>query len=460
MQQKPQQRISVLCVAAPYAYDQSLLSLWEKHLLPLEQAGHLTIWSERHLAGGESRQEQIDIHLTQAKLIILLLSPDFFASKECISLMEQALQRHDSDQTHVVPLLLRPVAWRESPIGTLTCLPTNNKPVILWSSRDAAFHNSAEAICSLLDLPMAATSASDQAQTSTVQQGLPLPIPRLSPSKPRWQALWHWNYPRYPLSPLVPTRPQSVSFMFSRSRYYPKMMLYGFVILTLLFFAAMTFVSMRSSWCPSLLCPLRPTPPNTAFNDGNLTVALANQPQTPFYVYLSPQQPADSLSTQIGATYAEGMVTLNRYHIMLGLQNLRKDTGLTIESVDLLMTKILVLPSHPLKVWANPNQFMNASHNYYIGQYDGQLAGEQIPMTYDRFQDGLGYVHLDPLETDQIDVQVISRREVNMRFRILITYRIDDRPDLPTLLFPQTFQVAFAVADDWHLCKIEMLNCS
>jgi hypothetical protein len=38
---------SIFCVAAPS--DAALLAQWETHLLPLEQAGILSVWSERHL---------------------------------------------------------------------------------------------------------------------------------------------------------------------------------------------------------------------------------------------------------------------------------------------------------------------------------------------------------------------------------------------------------------------------
>src|SRR5262249_33517798 len=73
--------VSVVSTSAPP--DQSYLELWEAHLRPLEQAGLLTVWSDHNISPGASRQQQIDQHLDQADLIVLLVSADFFSSDDC-----------------------------------------------------------------------------------------------------------------------------------------------------------------------------------------------------------------------------------------------------------------------------------------------------------------------------------------------------------------------------------------
>jgi hypothetical protein len=258
-------------------------------------------------------------------------------------------------------------------------------------------------------------------------------------------------------SPPAPTRFQLAGSMFPHFRHYLSITFHAVAILTFLFsLTTVALVHTRPAWCPSALCPPAPKAP---FNDGTLAITLANRPQTPFYVYLPSQPTTDSPSTAVGAAYADGKLTPNHYHIVLGLQNLHKDIGLTIESIDIFITQIQALPSHPLRVWANANQFVNSSPNLYVGQYSGQLAGELIPTKYERFQGRPGFVHLDPQEMDQIDVQVISQREVNMSFRVRITYRMDNQPDLRILSFPSSFQVAFATAADWRVCNLETYSC-
>src|SRR5260370_3968733 len=53
--------------------------------------------------------------------------------------MAQALKRQKIGDACVIPIILRPVAWEETPIGKLQVLPTNAKAITPWSNRDEAF---------------------------------------------------------------------------------------------------------------------------------------------------------------------------------------------------------------------------------------------------------------------------------------------------------------------------------
>jgi hypothetical protein len=147
--------LSLVCIAAPA--DIPFLIEWEKQLLPLQQAGLLTFWSEQHLSAGAVREEALFAHLNHTDAIILLLSADFFASKVCLTLMDEALQCQQKERTKVILLLLRPVEWQESPLSSLPCLPTTGVAVTRWSSQDEAFHVCLRELCSLLHLPKRST---------------------------------------------------------------------------------------------------------------------------------------------------------------------------------------------------------------------------------------------------------------------------------------------------------------
>lgn len=69
-----------------------------------------------------------------ADLVVLLLSADFFAHAECSLLMEQTLHHARTSTMRIIPLLLRPAAWQESPLRTLT--PWPQIPIVLWSHQD------------------------------------------------------------------------------------------------------------------------------------------------------------------------------------------------------------------------------------------------------------------------------------------------------------------------------------
>lgn len=163
MQPPSSQPIMIFCAAAHQ--DNSFLVQLETHLLPLQRAGRITVWSERHIAPGEKRNEEKTKHLKQADIIILLLSSDFFASDACSTLTAQALERSSSGQTRVIPLLLRPVAWRDTSLAQLSCLPPNERPITSWNHRDEAFEACVTEIRKLLNRSPATISAHEYNHT-------------------------------------------------------------------------------------------------------------------------------------------------------------------------------------------------------------------------------------------------------------------------------------------------------
>lgn len=112
----------------------------------------MTTWQKRHLAPGTDWQRELDHHLNTAALILLLVSSDFLASDYCYGIeMQRALQRHEANEVRVIPLLLRPVDWQQTPFGKLTVLPRNEKPITAWRNRDAAFTDIVQGIKAVLE---------------------------------------------------------------------------------------------------------------------------------------------------------------------------------------------------------------------------------------------------------------------------------------------------------------------
>jgi hypothetical protein len=145
--QKCASPITIFCAAAPP--DATLLDEWETHLTPLIQAGHITLWSERHLTAGTPRLQEINYHLDQAQVIVFLLSAQFFAEDECITLMERALE----GLAHVIPLLLSPVDWKASKLSSFACLPSDGMFVTNWKNQAHALHTCVQDLRRLLGLP-------------------------------------------------------------------------------------------------------------------------------------------------------------------------------------------------------------------------------------------------------------------------------------------------------------------
>ena len=53
--------------------------------------------------------------------------------------MRISLERHKKGSAHVIPIIVSPVEWKETPIGTIQALPDGEKPITLWRNRDSAF---------------------------------------------------------------------------------------------------------------------------------------------------------------------------------------------------------------------------------------------------------------------------------------------------------------------------------
>jgi TIR domain/TPR repeat/Tetratricopeptide repeat len=120
--------------------DRGLRDKLEEHLSNLKYRGLITTWHIREIGAGEDWQQQVDIHLESAHIILLLISSSFMASQYCYSMeMTRAMERHQQGKARVIPILLRPVLFTGAPFAMLKMLPTNGKPVVSWRNRDSAF---------------------------------------------------------------------------------------------------------------------------------------------------------------------------------------------------------------------------------------------------------------------------------------------------------------------------------
>ncbi len=135
-----------------YAHeDEALRKELEKHLSVLQHQGHIAGWHDRLISAGTAWAEEIDSHLNTAGIILLLISASFLASKYCYSIeMKRALERDNTREARVIPVILRPVDWQAEPaLHKLQALPTNGKAVTTWPmppTYDEAFADIAKGI--------------------------------------------------------------------------------------------------------------------------------------------------------------------------------------------------------------------------------------------------------------------------------------------------------------------------
>ncbi|GHP00351.1 hypothetical protein KSF_103980 [Reticulibacter mediterranei] len=151
-----------------YSYareDEKLRRRLEQHLSLLRQQGVIAAWHHRQVLAGTEWEQDVHAHLSTASVILLLVSPAYFASDYCSSIeMHYALERHATKSARVIPILLRPVYWQVAPFAHLECLPRNEKPVTLWENQDQAFVEIVQAICAVIaDLRGGTTSIRQRA---------------------------------------------------------------------------------------------------------------------------------------------------------------------------------------------------------------------------------------------------------------------------------------------------------
>jgi TIR domain/NB-ARC domain len=129
--------VEVFC---SYAHeDETWRQKLETHLSLLKRQGIVSLWHDRLITPGTDWAHTINIHLETASIFLLFVSANFFASDYCYGIeMQQALKRHEAGEARVIPLLVRPVDWKDAPFAHLQVLPTDARPLSTWQDEDTA----------------------------------------------------------------------------------------------------------------------------------------------------------------------------------------------------------------------------------------------------------------------------------------------------------------------------------
>jgi tetratricopeptide (TPR) repeat protein len=133
-----------------YSYaqeDAALANELDNHLAAMKRSKQIIGWHNRDIQAGAEWKQEIDEHLNTAQIILLLISPDFMASEYCYGTeMTHAMERHNSGESRVIPIMLRPVDTKGAPFSGIKMLPSVHGPVTSWPNHDEAFFNVAQGI--------------------------------------------------------------------------------------------------------------------------------------------------------------------------------------------------------------------------------------------------------------------------------------------------------------------------
>ena len=93
----------------------------------------------RGIVAGEHLDYAIDQNLEPANVILLLLSPDFLASKYCYSRKMKCPRMHRSGNARTIAVILRPCEWQQGELSQFLVTPTDGKPVTESADHGEAF---------------------------------------------------------------------------------------------------------------------------------------------------------------------------------------------------------------------------------------------------------------------------------------------------------------------------------
>ena len=133
-----------------YSYsheDEALRDKLQKHLAILQRQNVIEQWHDRRITAGREWEGQIDQHLEDAHVILLLVSSDFVYSDYCYDVeMKRAMERHEEGTARVIPVILRACDWGDAPFGKLQGLPKDVLAVTSWPNIDEALTDVAKGI--------------------------------------------------------------------------------------------------------------------------------------------------------------------------------------------------------------------------------------------------------------------------------------------------------------------------
>lgn len=131
--------------------DERMARKLKDHLSVLEHNGHIALWDYGHISPGAEWEQEIQRHLDEAQIILLLISSSFLASHYCYKEeMRRAIERHEHKEARVIPVILRPAHWQAPPLDKLQPLPDRQKPITSWSPQDEGYKKVAEGLASVV----------------------------------------------------------------------------------------------------------------------------------------------------------------------------------------------------------------------------------------------------------------------------------------------------------------------
>lgn len=136
-----------------YAHeDGAFMDAVREHLINFQYEGKIEKWHDRMIPPGTEWRGEVDYRLRRSRIILLLVSVNFLKSRYIFHVeMKEALARHASGESRVIPIILAPCLWKRTALAELQVLPAEGKPITQWGDGVSAYADVAEGIMQVVD---------------------------------------------------------------------------------------------------------------------------------------------------------------------------------------------------------------------------------------------------------------------------------------------------------------------
>lgn len=133
--------------------DKVYLEALRTHLSPLVRNKKIEVWYDGLIEPGKEWAAENKQHLSQADMILLLVSANAIASDDFYEgEMHKALLRHESGEARVIPIIVRPCHWTEiEQLSKLRAIPSNGKSLKNFTDLDESMHHTVAKIMNIIN---------------------------------------------------------------------------------------------------------------------------------------------------------------------------------------------------------------------------------------------------------------------------------------------------------------------
>ncbi|MDR6804273.1 hypothetical protein J2Y45_001542 [Dyadobacter sp. BE34] len=120
--------------------DAEMLTLLHTHLAQLQRDGLISTWTDREILAGGNLNDSISRSLDNSNIFIALLSPSYIASTYCYEKeFVRAIQIQEEGKLVIVPTIVEPCDWLNTPFSKFKALPKDGKAITTWENKNTAF---------------------------------------------------------------------------------------------------------------------------------------------------------------------------------------------------------------------------------------------------------------------------------------------------------------------------------